>query len=84
MNRRYRQIQIRTADEPVSQPFKWLIAIAVFVLALSVTFSEVGGDGVGNPYKGGYVDDAALQKIFVVPQHQSAVGEKVPNLLKRR
>jgi len=84
MYRRHRQIQIRTVDEPASQPFKWALALVIFILALTVTFSDVGGDGVGNPYEGGFVNDAALQKIFVVPQHQTATGEKVPNLLKRR
>jgi hypothetical protein len=84
MNKRYRQIQIRTLDEPVSQPFKWFIGLAVFALALCVTFADVGGDGVGNPYNGGSLDKAALQEIFVVPEHQNPKSEKVPNLLKRR
>ncbi len=86
MNRRYRQIQIRTMNEPVSQPFKWLFAFAVFAMAMSFTFSDVGGDGVGNPYKGGYVDNAALDNIFVLPEATSLDGKatKVPTLLKRR
>ncbi len=89
MNRRYRKIQIRTMDKPASHPFKWLLGFVAFGLALSVTFADVGGDGVGNPYNGGYTDDAALENIFVLPESQSAdgnkaVGEKTPILLKRR
>jgi hypothetical protein len=84
MKKRYRQIQIRTMDEPVSQPLKWMLATVAFVLALSVTFAEVGGDGVGNPYNGGHIDNAALEEIFVVPEHQDQNSEKVPILLKRR
>jgi len=82
----YRHIDVRTitVEETASQPLKWFVAIAVFILAMTVTFTDAGGDGVGNPYNGGYMDKAALQEIFVVPQHQSATGEKAPILLKRR
>lgn len=31
------------AERPKEQPLKWALAIVVFVLALSITFAEVGG-----------------------------------------
>ena len=57
-----RRTAMKVYEREEKHPFRWLVAAVVFVLVLTITFSDVDGFSVGSPSKGGNPDRVSVHQ----------------------